>query len=312
MHSQRLLLSAISASLLLVTCRKDDVESGSPAPTPSTVNPMLAIFHGHVADAMQTFTVNATTGGAVTGNDGVMIYFTANAFRTQSGGMVTGNVQVELVEALSVGDMIWLNKQTLGNDNGELKPLVSGGQYYLNVTQGGQKLKLADNAGQVSVPAPNGTDPNMQLFSGSVDEDGTIIWDPFANQAAMALDSSNYNFPNDSLGWVNCDIFMWTGTQTVVQATCPAGYSEENTILWLVFPDQNSITGMHAASANLFSTGGSYTLPEGLSVKFVAISNINGTYTSSITTAVVAAGMNPTLTFSPTTLAQFQADVNAL
>lgn len=312
MHSQRLLLSALAASLLFITCKKDDDDSGSPAPTPSAVNPMLAIFHGHVADAMQTFTVNASTGGNISGNDGIFIAFPANAFRTQSGGMVTGNVQVELVEALTVGDMIWMNKQTLGDDNGQLKPLVSGGQYYLNVTQGGQQLKLAENAGQVYVPAPNGTDPNMQLFSGSVDEDGTIIWDPFANQVAMALDSSTYNFPNDSLGWVNCDIFMWTGTQTVVQATCPAGYSEENTILWLAFPDQNSITGMHAVDANLFSTGGSYTLPVGLNVKLVAISNINGTYTSSITSTVVTAGMNPTLTFSPTTLAQFQADVNAL
>jgi hypothetical protein len=312
MDRQRLLLSALAVSLLFVTCKKDDDESGGPAPTPATVNPMRAIFHGHVADAMQTFTVNASTGGNVVGADGTTIVFPANAFRTQSGGMVTGTVQVELVEALNVGDMIWLNKQTLGNDNGQMKPLVSGGQYYLNVTQGGQQLQLADNAGQVYVPAPNGPDPNMQLFVGDMADDGTIVWDPFSSAALPQFDSSNFVFGNDTLGWVNCDYFMGSGTQTTVNITCPAGHAEANTLLWLVFPDQNAMTALHASAGSSFGTGGYYTLPVGLNMKIVALSNAGGTYSSSITTTTVTAGMNPSITFSPTTLVQFEADLNGL
>lgn len=313
MNSRHLILATLSATLLITACKKDDDDPSSPAPTPSTPNAMLAIFDDHVDDAAQTFTVDAAIGGWVNGNAGTMITFPANAFRTQSGAIVTGNVQVELVEAFTVGKMIWMNKQTLGNDNGQLRPLVSGGQYYLNVTQGGQQLKLAPNAGQVYVPAPNGVDPSMELFSGTVASDGTITWDPFAPIPGNGgLDSSNYSFPNDSLGWVNCDYYMGAGTQTTVQVTCPAGYDGENTMMWLVFPDQNSVTGMHHTTGSTFSTGGSYTLPVGMNLKIVAISNSGGTYTGSITTTTVTAGMNPTIAFSATTLAQFEADVNAL
>ncbi|MBK6775272.1 MAG: hypothetical protein IPG74_05280 [Flavobacteriales bacterium] len=47
----------------------------------------------------------------------------------------------------------------------------------------------------------------MELFSGTVDADGTIIWDPFDGGGNLVIDSGAYAFPNDSLGWINCDYF---------------------------------------------------------------------------------------------------------
>ncbi len=305
----------VATMVLLAACKKDEADPSGPAPSPNTpaVNALFALFQGHVADATQAFTLNATTGGWVSGQNGVSFYFPANAFRTTSGGMVTGSVQLELVEALSVGDMLWLNKQTLGNDNGQMRPLVSGGQYSLKATQGGQQLRLAEDAGQVWVPAPNGVDPNMGLFSGMVENDGTITWDPFGPIGGNGMDSTGYNFPNDSLGWVNCDYFMGNaGVQTSVQITCPAGYSDENTIMWLVFPDQNSMTGLYNSTNNVFSTGAYYSLPVGLTMTVVAISNVGGTYTSSFTPTVVSEGMDLSIMFTPTTLAQFESAVQAL
>jgi hypothetical protein len=170
MSTERFLLATMLSVALFVGCKKDEDEAATPnVPSTPTTNAMLAIFDQHVEDATQLFTLNAGTGGSIIGQDGVTMFFPPNAFRTQAGAVVTGSVQVELVEALTVGDMLWLNKRTLGNDNGQLRPLVSGGQYFLNVTQGGQQLRLAENAGFVNVPAPNGVDPNMQLFSGNVD-----------------------------------------------------------------------------------------------------------------------------------------------
>lgn len=304
----------VAATVLMASCKKDDPGSGGPAPVTPVTNALFAVFNDHVEDATQTFTLNAAAGGWIYGQDGVSIYFPANAFRTASGGAVTGDVQLELVEALTVGDMLWLNKQTLGNDNGQMRPLVSGGQYYLNATQGGQQLKLADNAGQVWVPAPNGVDPNMELFSGTVEDDGIIVWDPFGPIGGNGgMDSTGYNFPNDSLGWVNCDYFMGNGgVQTSVQITCPAGYTDENTIVWLVFPDQNAMTGLYNSTNNVFSTGSYYSLPVGLTMTVVAIANTGGGYTSSFTSTVVSEGMDLSITFNPTTLAQFQTDVQGL
>ncbi len=315
MNTQQLLLSTLLAASMLAGCKKDDDDGtgGGPTPTAPTVNALLAVFDDHVEDAKQEFTVNAATGGSIIGNEGVAIYFPPNAFRTASGSMVTGPVQVELVEALTVGDMIWLNKQTLGNDGGQMRPLVSGGQYFLGVSQGGQQLELAEDAGYVSVPALNGVDPNMGLFSGTLEEDGIITWDPFGEVGSNgAIDSSSYGFPNDSLGWVNCDYFMGGGVQTTVQVTCPAGHTDENTIVWLVFPDQNSVTGIYGGEGNVFSTGQYYSLPVGMNVTIVAISNAGGSYSSSITSTVITAGMDQAITFTPTTLAQFETAVQGL
>ena len=304
----------ISAAVLLATgCKKDETDSPAPLPPTPVQNPLLGLFHGHVEDATQTFTIAAATGGTVTGADGITFYFPPNAFRTPTGGLVTGAVQIELVEALTVGDMLWLNKQTLGNDGGQLRPLISGGQYYVNATQGGTQLRLADNAGWVTVPAPNGGDPNMGLFAGTVDEEGIITWDPFADDAGGGQDTAYYSFPNDSLGWVNCDYFMnGGGVQTAVQVTCPAGHTEANTMVWLVFPDQNSMTGIYSSAANVFSTGSYYTLPVALNITVVALAEIDGDYFGSFTTSVVSEGMDLQIDLAPTTLAQFEIAIQGL
>ena len=247
------------------------------------------------------------------GQDGVYVGFAPNAFRYQNGNTVTGSVLVELVEALEVGDMLWLNKQTLGNDGGQLRPLVSGGQFYLSATQAGQQLDLAPGTTYVSVPANGTPDPTMQLFSGTVDSEGTIIWDPFADPDIADLDSSSYSFPNDSLGWVNCDVFMGQGgAQSSVQVTCPAGHSDANTFVWLVFPDANSMTQVWGGTSNLFTTGVYYQLPVGMNVTVVALSSINGQISSSFSNAVVTQDLNVSITFQPTTLAQFQVDAQGL
>jgi hypothetical protein len=307
MSTERILLATMLSVALFVGCKKDDDEAATPSvPVTPTTNAMLALFDQHVEDATQLFTVNAGTGGAVIGQDGVTMFFPPNAFRTLAGAVVTGPVQVELVEALTLGDMLWLNKRTLGNDNGQLRPLVSGGQYFLNVTQGGQQLRLAENAGYVNVPAPNGIDPNMQLFTGTVDGNGIITWDPFGNAGGFGQDSLSYNFPNDSLGWINCDYFMDQSPITGLQAVCPEGHNDGNTLVWLVFPDMNSLTTMYASGTNIFATGGSYQVPVGINVQIVALSNLGGSYSWATVTTTVTAGLSVDLSFSPTTLEEFQ------
>lgn len=303
-----MLVGSVAVAMVAVGCNKETTSGGS-VPTPQ--NPLRQTFNDNVENAQQEFTVNATAGGYIYGQDGVAAVFAPNAFRYQNGSLVTGNVQIELVEALGVSDMVWLNKQTLGDDNGQMKPLISGGQFFMNATQGGQQLKLTPGATTMMVPASS-PDPNMELFSGTVEADGDITWDPFADITGNGIDSANYTFPNDSLGWVNCDYFMNGGNQTSVQITCPTGHTEDNTIVWLVFPDVNSVTGIYNSTANVFSTGMYYTLPVGMNVIIVAVSEINGAVSSSFTSTTVTANMNQTIAFTPTTLGQFQSALEGL
>ena len=298
--------SILLASAVITGCHKG---SGGNGPQ----NALSDFFDDNLADAEQTFQVNALAGGTIVGADGVQVTFMPGAFQTQIGGVVNGTVTVTLVEALTVGKMLLINKQTVGYDNGVLKPLTSGGQFRLTASQNGQPLKLVPGGSFVLVPA-NNPDPQMELFSGTVDPDGTILWDPFA-PGTLFGDSAGYAFPNDSLGWINCDYFnSWGVPLTPITVTVPTDHNNQNTFVWTVFPSINSLTNLpqYDANASTFATGPNYSAPIGENVIIVSLALINGVYYSSFTPTTLVANHNEVISYQATTLAQFTADCMAL
>ncbi|MCB0792642.1 MAG: hypothetical protein H6595_12970 [Flavobacteriales bacterium] len=299
------------ALLALAACRKTENDQGV-APTP-TLHALTSVFADNVANATQSFSVSAATGGVVQGADGTRILFGPGAFRDAQGNAVTGTVDVGLVEVLTIADMLWLNKQTVGMQNGQRAFLKSGGELRLTAEQGGASLRLAPGATSVSVPYTAAPDPNMQLFLAQPDANGTLVWNPFGN-GPVPLDTIGYLFPNDTLDWINVDQFAnWTGTRTDVEITMPADYLFQNTKLWVVFPSTNSVADVYTFDNGSFTLTGNYQLPVGLDVHFVALHDAgNDTFTSAFASLTVTSGLALTLTFAPTTLLQWQADCNAL
>ncbi len=311
---KRNMLMAITALILAGTsCKKETTPVNPQDPTPQ-VN-IKNVFSSNRSAGMQYFTVNASQFNTITGANGTKIHINANSLRTTSGATVTGNVQVELLEALNMGDMLWYNAQTLGIDNGTPRILVSGGQYYLNITQGGQPLTFAPGGSWAEVPT-NSPDINMDLFFGT-DSSGNITWNPADTSGIFigqdSTGGSVYQFPNDSMGWINCDYFYNSGgSQTIVNAVVPARYDATNTTVWIVFPSINSVTGMYTfISPDTFSTS-YYTLPVGINVTFVALHYDGTNYYSAFSTTNIVNGHSEVLNFNPTTLSQFQTDVNSL
>ena len=298
------------AIALIAGCKKETHSGATPV---NVNNPVRDWCEANMEAAIQSFTVNATTGGTITGADGVQISFVPGAFLTAGGLPVTGIVAIELVEALGVPEMILFNKQALGYDGADLKPLVSGGQINLTISQGGQPLKLVDNGTLVDSPAA-APDPAKAAFYGSEDGTGNVTWDPAPSDVLMLPDSSAlFQFFNDSTGWINCDYFYDpVGTNTAVTITAPSGYDQSNTMVFLVFSSINSIASLPNFTGGSFTTSPYYQLPVGMNISIVALSVIGGSYSSSITTATVAVGMNVPLTFTPTTPAQFELDVQGL
>ena len=277
-------------------------------------NPLVALFESHITDATQSFTLQASTGSSIQGAKGTQVSIGSNAFKDQNGQLVTGLVTVELIEALEVSDMLWLNKQTVGLDNGTPRQLVSGGQIYLNATQAGQQLALVPGRTNVSIPAAN-PDPEMQLFSGTVNDFGVIVWDPFSqNAAGVTLDTLAYSFPNDSLGWINCDYFAtWGGTLTSIRVEVPSPHDGSNTLVWVVFSSINSLASVgYTTTEGVFQTYSSYAAPVGMDVVIVALSVIDGIYYSSFINTTLVPDHTESITFQPTTEAQFMLDVQGL
>lgn len=325
MNTRHALLAMPFAIIAIAACKKDKTpeSSGPTLPPPSGQTALGQLFDNNIAAATQSYSVPAAAGGQIIGDDGTRLLFEPNAFVHPDGSPVTGAVDVKLVEALGIGDMIWLNKQTVGNDNGTLRMLNSGGAINVYATQGGNEVQVRPGGLVASIPTSS-PDPAMQLFRGTENADGTMIWDPI-DSASVVVDPGYYTAPNyvfpfifyynlnpAGLNWINCDYFYNYPNITPLQASIPAGQSPDSTQVWVAFPSVNSVTGMYYGGGQLYWTGGGYEVPVGMSAVIVGLQLTATGYASSFTNITITSNMTVPITFSPTTLEQFQADVDAL
>ena len=310
-----ILLSASAAVLLSITaCNKDDDGGGGPSsPTSSSV--LRDLFADHIAQETQVFTVNAGVGGLVTGATGTRIFFPANVFRTADGNTVSGTVQVKLLEALSIGRMIWTNTQTVGDDHGTDRLLRSGGEIRVTATQNGNELQLGPAGMTVLMPtgAPDG---NMRLFTANEPRDSGMVW-TLADSVQVSLIEDTlfgggvyYEFQADSLQWINCDYFASYPNTTYIDATIPEGQPMDSTMLWVGFPSENAVMGF---SYSLGQTATSWQVaPVGMSATVVGLYRNGTQYYSAFSTVSITNGIDVPLTFAPTTLAQFEQTIDGI
>lgn len=311
---KKLFYSCMAFSLLAITsCQKEEV-----VPPPTPTSNLSSYFSDNESDAKQTFTLDASTSQFFTGTNGVKIYMPANAFVYSNGTTVTGSVTIELTEVLTVSDMVKLGKTTASN--GEV--LVSGGQLNITATQNGNALTLAPGyALNVSVPV-NSPDPQMALFTGTQNSSGDVDWISASVDSAqqdsiiITQDSSggtwyNFDFDNDSLGWINCDYFWNTGqSQTTITASLDTMFNSSNTACFLVFSNINSVLNMYASStAGIFTTN---NIPINQSVTFVCISEIDNQYYSAFVSATTSLNHVENIDMTATTLADIETAINNL
>ncbi|MDJ1466598.1 hypothetical protein [Xanthocytophaga flava] len=126
--------------------------------------------------AKQRFQVKADTDQVITGKYGTFIFIPENSFVDASGQLVTGQVDLELVEVLSTGDFVSSRLQTISNG----KLLQSEGMLYIDAKANGQSVTLAPDK-QLRIELPilakaSGTS-QTKIFSGTYDKRGNINWE---------------------------------------------------------------------------------------------------------------------------------------
>lgn len=121
----------------------------------------------------QRFTLNPKAAQVITGNSGTILLIPHNAFVDKNGNPAEGKVKLELVEAISINDLIEMHLGTM-SDQGMLE---TGGSIYLGAkSESGEELVLAENKSiEAEVPTLN-KKPGMQLWEGVANEDGSISW----------------------------------------------------------------------------------------------------------------------------------------
>ncbi len=286
---------AILGSLILVSltaCEKETVITDTVTVTGTSngnnmpASNVMSFFENNLTDATATHNATASTGTQTfTGSKGYTFTYGPNTFNDCNGNSVTGNFQIEYVEATTKNEMLKINRPTFTNDG---KLLESGGIVYLNATQNGQQLCIND-AEPVSVTIPTANYSPMQYFVGSSDANNDFGWDldDTENVTLGDLDSTDfeqntfliYEFEMDSVGWINCDYFYGSDPLTGVEVILPDTLDGGNSMVFIFYETINAVANLHDYDEDgTFDLGSGYSTPEGMDVTFIIVSEVNGVF----------------------------------
>lgn len=120
----------------------------------------------------QLFKVQASTGKTIEGEQGTLIIIPPNAFIDKKGNNITGTVDFELVEALTLEDMILYNLTTTSNG----KQLETGGMFYMNATLNGSPIAINPVAPIYTETPTDNIKKGMLAFDSEIDSSGNINW----------------------------------------------------------------------------------------------------------------------------------------
>ncbi|MEO8932916.1 MAG: hypothetical protein ABI295_01310, partial [Xanthomarina sp.] len=173
--------TALLATLFLTSCSSNDDVDYVPAPNLErpTAQDFSNIRNQALNNITQNFQFNADNGPVtLTSTHGVKITINGSCLR-KDGNAVTGMVDLEYAEIFEKGNMITTNKPTMGiMPNGDKALLLTGGEFFLEVTQDGIALETTCNM-ELEVPTAltGGADNAMILWYGIIDEDGDLAWE---------------------------------------------------------------------------------------------------------------------------------------
>lgn len=286
----------------LMSCKKTETTQNLP-----TAQSLKNLFDANLNSIKQTATFDAATTFTFTSAQGTQITIDGTCLR-KNGNPVTGNVDLEFIELYDRATMAMTNKPTIGiNTSGEEEVLESGGEFYVNVTQGGVALTTTCYI-PIEVPTSitGGTKANMQPFNGIVDANGKLTWEVAPGQDFyVRTNPDKYASVLSSFGWFNCDRFYNDPRpKTHITVLIPTGYTNASTVFLSTDAVPNSLGGI----------GGS-KYPIGLACKIIFVTEDNGNFRYAIKPMTLTADQHVTFSISETTLAtpaQFKAALNAL
>lgn len=330
MKTLRPLLISVAVLASMLGCKK---EEGTGVPVSPTPDPIRAVIDDARAAATQTFTMDGSSGGSIIGANGTVITAMPNAFRDHDGNPVTGTITIELLEAFSVADMVRSNLRTVASYGGDKRMLQSGGEVRLRAEVGGVQVTV--DAGAVRVYFPCAVpDYGMRYFEGVEDVDGDVLWvdaDELDVDTAIFLPDSaggggwlsgsyyNEPWPANSFGdptwppfaFMNCDHPLPPGgDSTDVTINLPSDASDDAVMVWIVLPEINCMVFMELREGNSVRAG--FPVRVGLEGTIVALTGSDGSYRSTFTPITVTVDHEQSITLEPTTLAQYELDLQGL
>ena len=177
-------------SLIILSCNSPSGKAIKIEDRPIIVAGAASELFSKISTAPQVFSINVTSDTSLICANGTVLSIPKNCFIDRNGNIVNENITIEIVEALSLGDFLRNNLQTLSGD----QLLESKGMIYIDATANGQPLALQDNA-SLYVEMPSDTRATgYKIFTGKHDKQGNINW-----QENQAIDDLMIPLPLEEL-----------------------------------------------------------------------------------------------------------------
>lgn len=278
----RVIIPALSA-FLLMACNKPEV---IPPPTPDG-DALNNFFSNNLDSRMQTFSANASTGATIIGSGGIKITIYPNTLTDANGNLISGNVLVELIEIYDRSTMLLTNKPTIGVlPGGDHAMLVSGGEYYLKISQNGTAVQ--SNGGVVvNVPTDNtgGIDNAMALFrGGELIDNNDLVWTEDVDDSVNVVDDStggtfynSYEILEGEWGWTNVDRF-WSdpNPKTTLLVDMPDGFDHTNCEVFIAYEGEpNALARLDVVTEAGYFSEHYGQIPIGMNIHVIAVTVID-------------------------------------
>ncbi|SFW74713.1 hypothetical protein SAMN02927921_03919 [Sinomicrobium oceani] len=266
------------------------------------VPPTAEAFAGLRAVAMenrlQTTSFNAEDGVVFTSEKGVLLTISGGCIMDTNGDPVTGEVQLDYMEIFEKGNMMVTNKPTMGvTPEGDKALLVSGGEFYVMVTQDGEELQ-SYCAIQMTVPPDltGGIDEDMTFWTGAIDDDGNLAWNQKErndDEGGVFIDHNQYFVISNQFGWTNVDRFFSDARpKTTLQVEVPEGFDAQNCAVYLSYDgEENALAQLDTYDENTGRFSEHYgQIPVGLEMHIIFVTEENDEWRYAIQGVTVAAG----------------------
>jgi len=333
------------AALVFAACSSEDTQSTADEATGNFNRDgkgLASLQAAATKKQTQTFSFDARREQVViTTESGVKININPSLLK-RNGQPVSGMVNVEYQEYFDAGTMVTANKTTraiMGPDDGTaadaasaqpsadaappaddvtLAPLVTGGEFFVRMSQEGQTLD-DDSQYQLEVPVELTGEPDDQMIvfkgekeddnqNGTTEENEDVRWQKDTeqgggNETPVWVNNNTYIMNLTGFGWSNIDRFRSEpGPKTTLYVDLPNGYDNTNTNVYLIITNDNTVAPLdtYYTSTGYFSEHYGQ-LPIGLQGYIAVVSESGGQWEFGYKPVTITA--NGIITFASTDIA---------
>ncbi len=303
----KLFAIACCIAVLASSCKNDGTEIGL---APASSANFKALREKALKDLTQTETFKAEEGISFTSEKGTKLTISTNCLVDEDNNPVEGDVTLSFIEIYDRGNMVATNKPVMGKDgDGNLLPLVTGGEYNIEIKKGDKLLKPGCPF-QVHVPAANTGDLDgaMILWTGQINDDGNLVWeeagaDGKEGDVRPNEQNAGYDIWGNEFGWANVDRFYNDPRdKTQIKVTVPNGYDNNNAAVYLAYENEPNVLAQldtYDTADKFFSEHYGF-VPIGMTLHVIFVSESNGSVVYAIKQATIVA--NGTIAISSSDL----------